>query len=885
MNNYKPTYEELLKKTKEQEIEINNLLLKNSQNNLEDNDYQSVGLKDTCGKTTDVAKKNESKLIRVSHLYSFISQINQMMLRTTDVQTLFKEACSIAIDYGKFKLVWIGLINQTTQNVEPIVIAGNGENYVSKITPIPLIKITDKKEPIQNAILNNTYIVCNDIENSDLSINYKDDFVKNGFNSLMVIPIKKNNTIIGVIVFYSVEKFYFENEQIKLLLEANNDIEFALEIIEKEKQRKIAEEKVIESEKRYQSLTEVSPVGIFRTDAKGDTTYVNKKWCKITGLSFEEALGKGWINALHEDDRNKLLNEWKKVVVKSKIVFTEYRFIQPDGNIVWVIGNAIPEKNINNEVIGYVGTITDITQRKKSEIEFIKVHQKMKAILDAIPDLLFEVDIEGRIYNCHAPHKDLLILPPKELIGKTFSEVFPDEAANSCLSGIKEASINGFSNGIQYKLELPSGTHWFELSIAIMNKNKSLDSHYIFLSRNITERVQMGIEITKAKEQAETANKYKTEFLANMSHEIRTPLNGIIGFSQLLMKSHLEETQLEYMNTINESATSLMQIVNDVLDFSEIESGKLKIIIEKTNLFELANQTLNLFKYQASQKDINILLNIDKNVPQYVNTDAFRLKQVLVNLISNALKFTSIGEITINISAKPTINKKYSTIHFSVKDTGIGIKKSNQKNIFKSFVQEDNSTRRKFGGTGLGLAISNKLLAMMKSKLELESEKNVGSNFFFTLKVQIADNTEPLSIPEGETKTENPILQILEPKKILLVEDNKINMFLIKTLVKKIVPNAEIVEAFDGNEAIAAYENENFDIILIDVQMPNKNGYDATMYIRSLKDSDKIPIIAITAGILLDEKEKCFASGMNDYLPKPIIFRDLETIIIKWIRN
>jgi PAS domain S-box-containing protein len=871
MNKSKPTYEELLQKTKEQEIEIINLLKKIPNNDL-------VPFPNETKK-----KESKQKLIKENHLYSFISQINQVIVRTTDSKKLFNEACSIAIEYGKFKMAWIGLINTSTQKVNPVAFSESGQNIIKKIAPISLKISKNIKSPIQSAIINDSFIVCNDIEKSEFFIENKANFFNNGCNSLLVIPIKKNKNCIGVFVLYSNEKKYFETEQIKMLLEVNSDIEFALEFIDKEKQRKITEAKVIESEKRYQSLTEVSPVGIFRTNAKGDTTYVNNKWCEITGLSFKKALGKGWINALLEEDRYRLLKEWNNNVVNTKITTTEYRFVQPNGNIVWVIGNAIPEKNINNKVIGYVGTITDITQRKQSEVEFIKVHQKMKAILDAIPDLLFEIDINGVIHNCHSRNEELLLLPLNSIINKTIFEILPNDAAKACNTGIKEASVKGFSNGIQYKLDLPSGVHWFELSIATMQKNQENYTHFIALSREITERVEMGIEITKAKEQAEKANQYKTEFLANMSHEIRTPLNGIIGFSQLLINSKLDETQLEYMSTINESATSLMQIVNDVLDFSEIESGKLKIIIEKVSLYELANQTINLFKYQASQKDINLLLKIHETVPEFIYIDPFRLKQVLLNLLSNSLKFTSIGEIKLTISATPSTNLKYSNLYFSVKDTGIGIKKSNQKNIFKSFVQEDNSTRRKFGGTGLGLAISNKLLAMMKSKLELESEKDIGSNFFFTLKVKIAELNEYVLNPETKHEDELISFKIEESKKILIVEDNKINMFLIKTLVKKIVPNAIIIEAFDGLDAIKAYEKESFDIILIDIQMPNMNGYDATKHIRSLKNSDKIPIIAITAGILPEEKEKCFTSGMNDYLPKPIIFNDLAKVFEKWI--
>lgn len=972
------------------------------------------------GIITDITSRvwADQKINKANRLYLFISQINQMIVRTTEKETLFKEACDIAVNIGKFKMAWIGIVDEESKNVIPAMIAGEENGYLSRVKTISIEDIPEGRGPSGTAIREERSVVCNDIENASWVLLWKEDALERGYLSSMSIPIKKFGKVIGVFSFYANEKNFFDAEEIALLEEATSDVAFALEYFESEALRKKAEEGVFESEQRYHTLTEASPVGIFRTDETGYTTYVNPSWCQISGLPFDQAIGTGWMDAVHKEDLKIVQDGWEKAVSSQQNFLTEYRFVRPDGTIRWVIGQAIPEKNSENEIVGYIGTTTDITERKETEEEFQKIHKKIEAIIDAIPDLMFEVDKVGHIYNYHSHRNDILALPSELFIGKTISDVFPKDAAILTLAAIDEAAQNGFSTGQQYQLQLPNGPHWFELSIAPMKESEEHETHYICLSRDITKvklvddalrkseeryrdllnnldagvivhapdnsvimsnlkayellgvsanqnakevlvdpawncinddnstitfeelpvnriikdkksiqnliigvirtnkagtlwlllngfplldehgdiseivisfiditgRKRMESEIIKAKELAESANKAKTEFLANMSHEIRTPLNGIIGFTHLLMKSDLEKNQAEYMSTVNESATTLMHIVNDVLDFSKIESGKLELVIEKIDIIKLTKQVIDLFKYQANLKNINLSLIIHPNVPQYILGDSIRLKQILVNLLSNALKFTTAGEITLSLK-NTRVGKKECTLKFSVKDTGIGIKTYNSEKIFNSFVQEDTSTNRKFGGTGLGLTISNQLLALMDSKLELNSKYGSGSDFFFTITFKISKYSKTDSIEIISTDEVLPATNLLSNKKILIVEDNKINMLLAKTLVKKIITDCVVFEAKDGNEAIDFYATEKIDLILMDIQMPNKNGYETTEEIRKLPNSVSIPIIAITAGIKIGDKEKCLEAGMNDYLSKPIIQSDLENMIYKWLKK
>jgi signal transduction histidine kinase len=412
-----------------------------------------------------------------------------------------------------------------------------------------------------------------------------------------------------------------------------------------------------------------------------------------------------------------------------------------------------------------------------------------------------------------------------------------------------------------------------------------LGEKYTQLNETYEGQQQIQQQILNAKQHAEAANKAKSEFLANMSHEIRTPLNGVIGFTDLLKNTKLDNAQHQYVAAVTQSANSLLSIVNDILDFSKIESGKFELIEEKTALWQLGRQMMNLGKYNGNENELKMILSISPEVPEYILADELRLGQVLVNLVGNAIKFTRKGEVELSIEVI-TQNENNYNLRFAVKDSGIGIDPKNQQKIFEAFSQEDTSTTKTYGGTGLGLSISNKLLALMGSQLQLVSQPGKGSLFYFDVtfksipnQFKYQGNTMPLS---ANIKIKENV-KMVSPK-ILIAEDNAVNMLLCKFFLKEILPNAEIIEANNGNEAVEYFLNKSPHLILMDVQMPEISGLDATGKIRQAETGIRVPIIALTAGVIKGEKENCLSAGMDDYISKPFVKATLEKMIDKWLK-
>lgn len=588
-------------------------------------------------------------------------------------------------------------------------------------------------------------------------------------------------------------------------------------------------------------------------------------------------------------DRERVISAVKQCLIDGTAYELELRMISAKGKKLWVKcrGTGIMENGVCKRLYG---SFQNITKRKEAEFEALRSKTILSSFVEHVPAAVVMLDRDMHIVAVSNRWIEEYKMDGHAVVGRSYYDCFPlitperKERHLRILSGATEQMEEDlFYSNDPDKLEHTAWEMrpWYEADSAI--------GGIMIFTQNVTHVVQQRNDLAAAKQMAEDANSAKSDFLASMSHEIRTPLNGVIGFTDLVLKTELSTTQREYLSIAYQSANSLLDVINDVLDFSKIEAGKMELAIEECDLHELCNQATDIISFQIKSKGLKLLLDISPDIPYCVWVDPIRLKQILINLLGNAVKFTTEGEIELKIELLEKTGNQ-SKVRFCVRDTGVGIKLDRQESIFHAFAQEDSSVTKKYGGTGLGLAITNKLLSLMDSRLQLYSTPEEGSLFFFEvlLKTSVCEDIQEdkaaqlkaCSIDDAENSLGLPQKQFT----ILVADDNAFNLLLAKTIIKRLIPNTLVSEVANGIDAVAAFEAQSPDLILMDIQMPELNGYDATKQIRQLNNGKNVPIIALTASNEKDERDRCLDAGMDDLVVKPIVEDLLATVLKKWLK-
>ncbi len=636
-------------------------------------------------------------------------------------------------------------------------------------------------------------------------------------------------------------------------------------------------EAISPTESKFQALVEASAQIIWITNASGELVEEMPSWQAFTGQSYEEYRGMGWANALHPEQRARVVSSWQKCIDNQTKARTLVRTKHASGGWRWVAVRAAPFRNAAGEVEGWIGMSLDLTEQKQTVEALRQSETRYRALVAHLPGgAAFEVDHDLRYRVADGQVLRDAGLSPADFEGKTIWETQPPK-----LSAVYESLYRQALSGdpFQWEHQVQDRTY-VSRGVPLCDEAENIYAA-LAVSYDITNRKQAETELLQAKEAAEAAARAKAEFLSHMSHEIRTPLNAVVGLANLLLHQNENLAQVEHLQTLKFSADNLRMLVDDILDFSKIQAGKVVLEEIPVRLAELMTNLQRTHQPHAQQQGTRLELRLDPRLPEEVLADPLKLSQVLHNLLSNALKFTSQGTVTLEVLLRPDAQARdgdLMRIDFSVQDTGIGISADQLTSIFEVFTQADSSTARQYGGTGLGLSITRHLLELMGSRIEVESEPEVGSRFFFSLPVLKAKS-------QKHTTADALLSADFADLRVLLVEDLAVNRMVFQQFLQhwwQVVSD----EASNGQEAVAMAQEKQYDLILMDLRMPVMDGYEAVRAIRALANDRyrHTPIIALTANTVDELREQEASSLFTDVITKPFVPERAQQTIARHVR-
>ncbi|WP_197171611.1 PAS domain-containing sensor histidine kinase [Novipirellula aureliae] len=633
------------------------------------------------------------------------------------------------------------------------------------------------------------------------------------------------------------------------------------------------------------SFVEELPLCVILKDLDGKFTYVNKQTARLFGLPAEAIVGKTDFDLYPNELAQKYWDDDRMVIQSGQAIEQiEKNVTVPASRIVKV--RKTPLRCRDGKIIGIEVLFWDVTAHQEAEANLEQERFLLQSLLNHLPDFIYFKDLESRFLRVSRAHASRLGLSnPADAIGSKDSDYFTKPYADAARMDELQLIRSGQNVlGREEHACWPDGSEtWVATSKLPLRDEGGKTVGTFGISRDISELKAAAEALERAKQVAEAASRAKSEFVANLSHEIRTPMNAIIGMAELLANSGLDEQRTEQARTILESGECLLRLLNDILDFSRIESGRVELDPVPGDLSNCVQGAIRLMKVQANEKSIKLEARVNLATPDFVVADFVRLRQILVNLIGNAIKFTAQGGVTLSVDHVSRINQMV-TLQFAVSDTGIGIPNDKLDVIFEEFEQADKSTTRRFGGTGLGLAITSRLVKLMGGQIKVKSQTGLGSTFSFSLTFPVADETETSEFGDPN-KASSSSQTSSEPLRILLAEDGETNQMVATILLEGLGHQVKI--AHNGCEAVQLSDTESFDLILMDLEMPEMDGIQATRQIRNREygTNRHMPIIAMTAHAMESDEQRCLEAGMDAYIAKPIrqnnVFVTIENLMKK----
>lgn len=608
-----------------------------------------------------------------------------------------------------------------------------------------------------------------------------------------------------------------------------------------------------------------NPITITKLD-DGTHIEVNDAFCQMTGYTRAEIIGSTaidlglWVNQKNRDRLFELLAESGNVrnyEFQSRTRMGEIRTFLLSAEILDIDGEMC-----------LLSVSQDISDRKRTEQALQASEAEMRGLLGAMSDLIMVLDHRGRYLKITPMNSSLLFQKVEDVIGNTVSDIFPKREADKFLNCIGQTLLTQETQDLEYSLNVNGNDLWFNARVSPLSSDS-----VIVVARDISDRKQIELALQQAKEAADAANLAKSQFLANMSHELRTPLNAIIGFSQLLGRDpSLKPDQQEYLEIINRSGEHLLGLINNILQLSKIEVGEVNIDNNSFDLYRLLNSLEGMFKLPAEKKNLQLVFDYDSNLPQYVETDERKLRQVLINLLGNAIKFTSEGGVTLRVASRQASgeenpknhDQKQRTIYFEIEDTGPGIAPDEMKSLFAAFVQTETG-KKSLEGTGLGLPISRQFVQLMGGDITVNSILGEGSIFQFNIEVNLAEAVE-IQTPQVMRRAIG-LAPGQSDYRILVVDDRQESRLLLVKLLTSV--GFSVREGVNGEEAINIWSSWEPHLIWMDMRMPVMDGYEATKYIKTHLKGQATAIIALTASAFEEDRSVVLSAGCDDFVRKP----------------